>query len=147
MCSKIPTISAVQVFSLDFISPVVSFLWFFIYSRCTYFHEHMSICYSFFLFFLLQCVTQEFTVFIFLFLQKIRSPLLASYKRLLSIVIDKFIIIEFAMLIRNLPFLVPPSTLAEHIYGVSVIIRKYILQISPGCLPILLLLRPILQIR
>ena len=146
MCSKIPTISAVQVFSLDFISPVVSFLWFFIYSRCTYFHEHMSICYSFF-FFYCNVSRKNLLYLFFCSFKKSEVLYLLPTKRLLSIVIDKFIIIEFAMLIRNLPFLVPPSTLAEHIYGVSVIIRKYILQISPGCLPILLLLRPILQIR
>ena len=58
---------------------------------------------------------------------------------LLLLIIDKFTITEFAILIRNLSFLVPPSTLGEHIYGVSVILRKDIFQISPGWLPPLLL--------
>ena len=56
---------------------------------------------------------------------------------LLLIVIDKFAIIEFAMLTRNLSFLVSPSTLAEHIYGVSAILRKDTFQIFPGWLPLL----------
>ena len=40
---------------------------------------------------------------------------------------------------NNLSFLVPPPTPGEHIYGVSVIPRKVIFQISPGWLPLLLL--------
>ena len=59
---------------------------------------------------------------------------------LLLLIIDKFSITEFAITIRNLSFLVPPSTLGEHIYGVSVILRKDIFQISTGWLPLLLLL-------
>ena len=81
ICLKIPAISAVQVFSSEIISPVAPFLGFFIYIRSSYFQEHMSVCYSFFFFFLLQCVKQEFPVFIFLFLQKIRHPVLAFYKQ------------------------------------------------------------------
>ena len=134
-----------QVFSRELISPVVSFLGFFIYIRSAYFQEHLRLCVIHF--FLLQCVKQEFTLFISLFLQKINALYLFPTHRLLSIIIDKFTIIEFAILIRNLPFLVPPSELGEHIYGVSVILRKGIFQISPGCLPLLLSLRPIMQIR
>ena len=62
-----------------------------------------------------------------------------STKWLFLLIIDKFTITEFAVLIRNLSFLVPPSTPEEHIYGVSVILRKGIFQISPGWLPSLLL--------
>ena len=37
---------------------------------------------------------------------------------------------EFAMLTRNLSFLVPPSTLEEHTYKVSVVLRNGIFKVS-----------------
>ena len=145
ICSKRPTVSAVQVFSWELISPVVSFLGFFIYIMSTYFQEHLRQCVICFFY----CnVLSKNLLFLFLcFFQKINALYLFPTHRLLSIIIDKFTVIEFAILIRNLPFLVPPSELGEHIYGVSVILRKGIFQISPGCLPLLLSLQPILQIR
>ena len=103
-----------------------------------------SVCYSFFL---LQCVKREFPLFFLCFFKKSDAMYLFPTNRLLSIVIDKFITVEFTILIRNVPFLVLPSPLGEHIYGGSVILRKGIFQISPGCLPHLLSLRPILQVR
>ena len=87
--------------------------------------------------FLLQYVKQEFTVF--LCFKKSDALYLFSTNWLLLLIIDKFTITEFAILIRNLSFLVPPSTLGEHIYRVSVILRKDIFQISTGWLPLLLL--------
>ena len=145
ICSKILTISAVQVFSPERISPVVSFLGFFIHIRSTYFHEHLRVFVIHF--FLLQCVKREFPLFFLCFFKKADALYLFPTNRLLSIVIDKFTIVEFAILIRNVPFLVLPSTPGEHIYGVSAILRKGIFHISPGCLPLLLSLRPILRIR
>ena len=140
---KIPAISAVQVFSSEIISPVAPFLGFFIYIRSSYFQEHMSVCYLFFFYFFYCNVwSKNFLSLFFYFFKKSDTQYLLSTNRLLSIVIDKLIIIEFAILIRNLPFLVPPSTLGEHIYGVSVIFRKGIFQIPPGCLPILHLCDP-----
>ena len=50
---------------------------------------------------------------------------------LLLVVIDEFTTIEFAILLRNLSFLVPPSTLEGHIYGIFVILRKSIYFRSP----------------
>ena len=76
---------------------------------------------------------------LFLCFKKSDALYLFSTNWLLLLIIDKFTITEFAILIRNLSFLVPPSTLGEHIYGVSVILRKGIFQISPGWLPPLLL--------
>ena len=62
------------------------------------------------------------------------GPALFSYNLVLLIVIDQLAIIEYAMLARKLSFCVPPSTLEEHIYRVSVILRKGVLQISlAGC--------------
>ena len=145
ICSKILTISAVQVFSPELISPVVSFLGFFIYIRNTYFQEHLRV---FVIHVFYSNVSSDNLISFFLcFFKKSDALYLFPTNRLLSIVIDKFTIIELARLIRNLPFLVPPSTLGEHIYRVSVILRKGIFQISSGCLPLLLSLRPILQIR
>ena len=92
ICSKIHTICAVLVFSPELISPAVSC------SRIFSIHqEHLfsgtpeSVSYSFFL---LECVKQEFILFISLFLQKIRRPVLVSYK--LVTFNNKFTIIEFA---------------------------------------------------
>ena len=48
------------------------FLGVFPYIRNTYFQEHLKV--SVIHFFLLQCVNQEFTLFISLFFQKIRRP-------------------------------------------------------------------------
>ena len=119
ICSKIPSISAVQVSSQELISPSVSI------SRIFYIRQGQlfsgtpeSICYSFFL----TAMCQARIYSLSLFFHKIRRPFPTN--RLLSIVIDKFSITEFAILIRNVPFLVPPSTLGEHNYGVSVILRK-----------------------
>ena len=71
---------------------------------------------------------------LFLCFKKSHALYLFSTNWLLLLIIDKFPITEYAILIRNLSFLVPPSTLGEHIYGVSVILRKDIF-ISPlaGC--------------
>ena len=101
-----------QVFSSEIISPVAPFLGFFIYIRSSYFQEHMSVCYSFF-FFYCNVWSKNFLSLFFCFFKKSDALYLLSTNRLLSIVIDKLIIIEFAILIRNLPFLVPPSTLGS----------------------------------
>ena len=146
ICSKILTISAVQVFSPERISPVVSFLGFFIHIRSTYFHEHLRVFVIHF-FFYCSVSSENFLSFFLCFFKKADALYLFPTNRLLSIVIDKFTIVEFAIFIKNVPFLVLSSTLGEHIYGVSVILRKGIFQISPGCLPLLLSLRPIMQIR
>ena len=92
-------------------------------------------CYSFF-----YCnVSSKNLLSLFLCFKKSDALYLFSTNWLLLLIIDKFTITEFAILIRNLSFLVPPSTLGEHIYRVSVILRKGIFQISPGWLPPLLL--------
>ena len=67
------------------------FLGFFLYIRNIYFQEHLRV---FAILFLLHCVKQEFTLFSFLFLQKIRRSVLVSYKQVK--VNNKFTIIEFA---------------------------------------------------
>ena len=102
-----------QVFSPERISPVVSFLGFFIHIRSTYFHEHLRVFVIHF--FLLQCVKREFPLFFLCFFKKADALYLFPTNRLLSIVIDKFTIVEFVILIRNVPFLVLPSTPGEHI--------------------------------
>ena len=134
-----------QVFSPEVISPVVSFLGFFIYISSTYFQEHLRVFVIHF--FYCNMSSKNLHSLFLCFFKKSDALYLFPTNRLLSIVIDKFTIIELARLIRNLPFLVPPSTLGEHIYRVSVILRKGIFQTSPDCLPLLLSLRPILQIR
>ena len=134
-----------QFFSPERISPVVSFLGFFIHIRSTYFHEQLWVFVIHF--FYCNVSSENFLSFFLCFFKKADALYLFPTNRLLSIVIDKFTRVEFAILIRNVPFLVLPSTLGEHIYGVSVILRKGIFHISPGCLPLLLSLRPILQIR
>ena len=89
---EILTICAVQVFSPELISPVVSFSRIFsIHQEHIYSGTPESVCYSFFS---LECVKQEFILFISLFLQKIRRPVLVSYK--LVTFNNKFTIIEFA---------------------------------------------------
>ena len=99
--------------------PQFPFLGFFIYVRGNYFQEHLRV---FVIHFFLTAMCQARIYSLSLFFQKIRRPFPTN--RLLSIVIDKFSIIELAILIRNVPFLVPPSTLGEHNYRVSVILRK-----------------------
>ena len=88
--------------------------------------------------FLLQCVKQQFTVFISLLLQKIRRTVLVSYK-LVTFNSNWYIHHNWIRHTHKLSFLVPPSILGEHIYGAFVILRKCIFQISPGWLLLLLL--------
>ena len=113
ICSKILTISTVQVFSPELISPVVSFIGFFIHIRNTYFHEHLRV---FVIHFFYRNVSSEnFLSFFLCFFKKSDALYLFPTNRLLSIVIDKFTTVEFTILIRNVPFLAPPSTLGEQI--------------------------------
>ena len=79
--SKIPTVGTVQVFTLELPSPVVSFSRIFSIKN-THIQEHLSVFYSFF-----GC---SYSLCFYLFLQKIRRPLLFSTSWLLLIVIDKF---------------------------------------------------------
>ena len=81
-----------QVFSPELISPVVPFSRIFLYIRNTFFQEHLRV---FVIHFLLRCVNQEFTRFICLF-KKSDVLYLFPTNWLLSIVIDKFTIIEFS---------------------------------------------------
>ena len=102
-----------QVFSPELISPVVSFLGFFIYIRNTYFQEHLQV---FVIHVFYSNVSSDNLISFFLcFFKKSDALYLFPTNRLLSIIIDKFTIIEFAILIRNVPFLAPPSTLGEQI--------------------------------
>ena len=67
---QLPAISAVAGLQLELISLVVLFSRIFtlgLYVKNTYFQEHLSFCYSFFL---LQYVKQEFTPVVSLFIQK-----------------------------------------------------------------------------
>ena len=95
-----------------------------------------KVCYSFFC-----CnVSSKNLLSLFLcFFRKSCAPYLFLTNWLLIIVIDKFTITEFSILIRKLSFLVPPSTLGGYIYGASVMLRKGIFQISHGWLLRLLL--------
>ena len=71
---------------------------------------------------------------LFLCFKKSDALYLFSTNWLLLLIIDKFTITEFAILIRNQSFLVPPLTLGEHIYGVSVIPGKvYFRSPLAGC--------------
>ena len=132
MLLKIRTVSAVQVFSPELISLVVSFLGISIYIRKTYFQKYLR---KFVIHFFYCNVSSKNLLPLFPCFKKSDVLYLFSTNWLLLIIIDKFTITEFAILIRNVSFLVPPSTLGEHIYGVSAILRKGLFQISPGWLP------------
>ena len=85
------------------------------------------------------CQARIYSLYFFVSKNQMPCTYLFSTKWLLLLIIDKFTISEFTILIKNLSFLVPPSTMGEHIYRVSVILRKGIFQISSGWLPPLLL--------
>ena len=72
----------------------------------------------------------QVTLFASFFFKKSDALYFFPTNWILLAAIEKFNIIEFSMLIRNLFFLVPPSTLKEHIHGVSQ--ETYTFQISPG---------------
>ena len=92
-----------------------------------------------FIFFTAMCQATIYSPYFFVSSKKITRPELVSYK-LVTFNSDWQIHHNTARHTHNnLSFLVPPPTLTEHIYGVSVIPRKGIFQISPGWLPLLLL--------
>ena len=108
------------------------FLEFFLYIRNTYFQEHLKVFVVVVFFF--DCnLSNKNLLSLFLYFFKKSDILYLFFTRwLLLIVIDKFAVIEFAILIRSLSLLLPSSTLAEHIYRVSLIPRKGIFQIFTG---------------
>ena len=120
------TSSARSCFTHSFI-----FLEFFLYIRNTYFQEHLKV---FVVVVFFDCnLSNKNLLSLFLYFFKKSDILYLFFPRwLLLIVIDKFAVIEFAILIRSLSLLLPSSTLAEHIYRVSLIPRKGIFQIFTG---------------
>ena len=139
ICLKISAISEVYVFSQKLFHPQFHF------SRIFSIHqEHLfsgtpkSVCCCCFFF---DCnLSNKNLLSLFLYFFKKSDILYLFFTRwLLLIVIDKFAVIEFAILIRSLSLLLPSSTLAEHIYRVSLIPRKGIFQIFTGQLLLLLL--------
>ena len=91
-CQKIPTISAVEVFNLQLISPRV-------FSQ-DFFGTSVNVYYPFFP--RLQCVKQEFILF-FLFLQKITRPIPVSQKLELEIcLIIPDVSIKFSPAFQNI---------------------------------------------
>ena len=87
-------ICAAQVFSPELISPVVSFSKIFYIEQEHLFSGTPEGVFIHIFYFLLQYVKQEFTLFISLFLQKIRRPVLVSCK--LVTFNSKFTIIDLA---------------------------------------------------
>ena len=127
------TSSARSYFTHSFI-----FLEFFLYIRNTYFQEHLKV-FVVVVFFDCNLSNKNLLSLFLYFFKKSDVLYLFFTKWLLLIVIDKFAVIEFAILIRSLSLLLPSSTLAEHIYRVSLIPRKGIFQIFAGWLLLLLL--------
>ena len=105
------------------------FLGFFLYIRNTYFQEHLRV-------FVIHCFTAicQATIYSICFFKKSEALLiLVSYKLVILLVIDKFTIIEFTILITTCLFWCllqhSESTFAEFLP------KKGIFQISPsGCL-------------
>ena len=127
-----------RVFSPEVILPVVSFSKIFFYTLETLISRNTWEC-LLFIFFTAMCQATIYSPYFFVSSKKITRPELVSYK-LVTFNSDWQIHHNTARHTHNnLSFLVPPPTLTEHIYGVSVIPRKGIFQISPGWLPLLLL--------
>ena len=74
--SKIPIISAVQVFSLE-LHPYFHSTGFFLQIRNTCFQKHLGMLFILFFFFFFDCSVSR--IYSLLFLQKIRRPVLLSY--------------------------------------------------------------------
>ena len=117
--------SAWNLFHPQFHFPV-----FFLYIRSSYFQEHLRV---FVIHFFYCNVSSKNLRYLYLcFFKKSNFLYLFPTNWLLLIVIEKLNLIERNIFIRNLSFLVPPSKLGENIYGVCVILKKGIFQISPA---------------